>query len=97
MNTTTNLTAGRNKVVHANVVQCGGKSLRGLTVTSAAVTCKRCLKALAAEAEKEAGYQRRLMASMAPSDDFAPEAAKAYWAAQNDDGIKGQLKGLLRF
>jgi hypothetical protein len=45
--------------------------------TTREVTCKKCIKVLATEAEAEAAYQDRLAASMMPSSDFhaTPEAA----------------------
>lgn len=60
----------------------GHKGAESYRVTTREVTCKKCLKALAVEAEAEAAYQDRLAASMAPateSDDLgyvAPAGAE---------------------
>ncbi|AMD42815.1 hypothetical protein SEA_XKCD426_74 [Streptomyces phage Xkcd426] len=88
--TRVNVTLGGGKAVHtghrmavegreyAATPECGGnRASERYRETTAEVTCKKCLKLLAAEAEAEAAYQDRLAASMAPSADFhaTPEAA----------------------
>lgn len=76
-NTTTNVTLGKGKAVHAGTrtdengaynpqPACAGAKAGRYVETTAEVTCKRCLKALADEAAREAAYQDRLAASMSP-------------------------------
>jgi hypothetical protein len=76
-NTTTQVTLGKGKVVHAGTRTdengafnpqpvCAGAKAGRYVETTAEVTCKRCLKALADEAAREAAYQDRLAASMEP-------------------------------
>lgn len=76
-NTTTHVTLGKGKAVHAGTrtdengayapqPACAGAKAGQYVETAAEVTCKRCLKALADEAAREAAYQDRLAASMSP-------------------------------
>jgi hypothetical protein len=82
-NTTTtrvNVTMGGGRAVHVGSTvtvngktyaaspDCGGnRATESYRQTSLAVTCRKCLKLLAAEAQKEADYQDRLAASLAPA------------------------------
>lgn len=65
-----NVTLSSRHAVHAATVSntplCPAKG-DGFRVTATSVTCKACLKLLAAEAEKEAAFQRRLESSMMPA------------------------------
>lgn len=74
---TTHVTLGKGKAVHAGTrtdengayapqPACAGAKAGQYVETTAEVTCKRCLKALADEAAREAAYQDRLAASMSP-------------------------------
>lgn len=78
--TRVNVTLGGGKAVHTGLrvvqdgvtykatAECGGnKAGERYRETTAEVTCKRCLKLLAALAEAEAAYQDRLEASMSPA------------------------------
>lgn len=64
----TGLRIVQNGSTYAAAPECGGnKASERYRETTAEVTCKKCLKFLAAEAEKEAAYQDRLEASMTPA------------------------------
>lgn len=76
-NTTTQVTLGKGKAVHAGTrtneggaydpqPACAGAKAGQYVETAAEVTCKRCLKALADEAAREAAHQDRVAASMEP-------------------------------
>lgn len=98
--TRVNVTLGGGKAVHTGlrVVQdgvtykatpeCGGnKAGERYRETEAEVTCKKCLKLLAALAEAEAAYQARLEASMMPATEghdlgYVAEDAEAAAAEQ---------------
>lgn len=76
-NTTTQVTLGKGKAVHAGTRTdengvynpqpvCPAAKAGQYVETGAEVTCKRCLKALADEAAREAAHQDRVAASMEP-------------------------------
>lgn len=73
-----NVTLGSDKAIHAayiaidgeaqNFPICGGnKAGERYSATTREVTCKKCLKAAQAEAEREQAYRDRVAASLAPA------------------------------